>query len=54
MENGAMDLPESDFRQKFGFSKPSKDAPIVTHCLKGGRAGKSAEFLTQNGYTNVK
>ena len=49
-----MALSDDDFAKKFGFSKPSKSDPLVTHCMKGGRAGKAAEALQQLGYNNVQ
>jgi len=49
----ALNLDEGDFEAKYGFAKPAKDAKLVTHCMKGGRAGKGAKALTDAGWTNV-
>lgn len=50
----AFQLNDSCFEAKYGFAKPSKDASIVTHCLKGGRASKAQKSLEELGFTNVK
>ncbi len=50
----AFNMDEAAFKEKYGFDKPAKDAAIVTHCLKGGRAAKGADAMTNLGYSNVK
>merc|ERR1712226_314171 len=50
----AAELSEADFKTKYGFDKLPKDAPIATHCTKGGRASKGAAAFIMAGYTNVK
>jgi rhodanese-related sulfurtransferase len=50
----AISLTEAEFEAKYGFPKPSIDAKIVTHCIGGGRAGKSEALLQQHGFGNVK
>ncbi len=36
------------------MSEIPKDADIVVICRSGGRSGTISEFLTENGYTNVR
>ena len=50
----AIALSETDFESKYGFRKPEPDAEIVTHCIGGGRAGKSEALLLKNGFVKVK
>ena len=47
-------MDDVTFKDKYGFDKPDKNAPVVTHCLKGGRAGRAAQTLIGQGYANVK
>lgn len=51
----AFSKDDREFLDKYGFSKPAKDASnIVVGCLAGKRAAAAAEQLTQLGYTNLK
>lgn len=46
---------DKEFVDKYGFSKPSKDASnLVVGCLAGKRAAAAAEQLVNLGYTNLK
>eukprot|EP00092_Neocalanus_flemingeri_P007587 GFUD01008189.1.p1 GENE.GFUD01008189.1~~GFUD01008189.1.p1 ORF type:complete len:117 (+),score=34.81 GFUD01008189.1:65-415(+) len=50
----AFKLSSQEFEKKYGFHLPEKEANnIVTHCMKGGRAGKAQGVLTSLGYTSV-
>lgn len=49
-----MNLDEAAFKAKTGIDKPAKDAAIVTHCLKGGRAQRATDALEGLSYSNVK
>merc|ERR1739838_773848 len=50
----AFKLSSQEFEEKYGFCLPEKDANnIVTHCMRGGRAGKAKEVMTSLGYNSV-
>jgi rhodanese-related sulfurtransferase len=51
---GALALSDDDFKAKYGFKKPNKDTPIVTHCWAGMRAQKASDIFIAAGYTHVK
>ncbi len=50
----ALKLDAGAFKSEYKFDLPAKDAAVVTHCLKGGRAGKAVEALKAAGFTNVQ
>ena len=50
----AFQMDDASFKAKYGFDKPAKDAPIVTHCMVGGRSQKAMKGLEIQGYTNVQ
>ena len=50
----AFGLSDEEFKSKYGFDKPAKDAAIVTSCKIGGRAAKGGTMLENLGFTNVK
>jgi len=50
----AMSLDEAAFKEQYGFPKPYIGAPVTTHCNKGGRATRAAEYLRGIGYLNAK
>lgn len=52
--NDALAMDENAFKAQHGFDKPSKDSPLVTHCLKGGRAAKAHEALLSLGYSKTE
>ena len=52
--DGAFQMDDASFKAKYGFDKPSKEAPIVTHCMVGGRSYKAMKGLENQGYTNVQ
>ncbi|CAL4119639.1 unnamed protein product [Meganyctiphanes norvegica] len=47
-----LSLDDASFMSKYGFAKPSLDAPLVTHCGKGGRARRAYNLLHEKGFTN--
>lgn len=49
---GALDLPEEDFEDLFGFDKPSKDKELVFFCQAGLRSAAAEELVGTFGYTN--
>lgn len=48
-----MFLPEEEFEDRFGFSKPEKDKEVVFYCKAGVRGSAAAQLAKQQGYTNV-
>lgn len=50
----ALNLSESEFKEKFGRDKPAKEQEVVFHCKMGGRAGKATELAMSLGFTNAK
>ena len=50
----AIALDDAGFQTKFGFSKPTSDTQIITHCMKGGRAQKAADALLGKGFKNLR
>lgn len=48
---GAFDLPEEEFEESFGFSKPAKDTELVFYCLGGVRSTAAEELANSFGYT---
>jgi sulfur-carrier protein adenylyltransferase/sulfurtransferase len=45
-------IPQNDVPQR--LNEIDREREVVVHCKMGGRSQKVAEFLTQNGYPNVK
>lgn len=51
---GAFGLPPEDFKESYGFDKPSQDADIVFSCRSGRRSLlASVVAVEENGYSNV-
>jgi len=50
----ALSLPPDQFRNKFGFEKPTKKQEIIFYCRSGKRARTASEAAKANGYRNVK
>lgn len=46
---GAVHIPIDEFESR--ISEVPTDKPIVTYCMRGGRAGRAAEALRAAGYT---
>ncbi|KAF2722980.1 Rhodanese-like protein [Polychaeton citri CBS 116435] len=49
----ALFLPDEEFEDRFGFSKPAKDKEVVFYCKAGVRASAAAQLAEQQGYKNV-
>ena len=49
----AMFLPEEEFEDRFGFSKPAMDKELVFYCKAGVRSSAAAQLAKQFGYENV-
>ncbi|GAB7334165.1 hypothetical protein MBLNU13_g06233t1 [Cladosporium sp. NU13] len=49
----AMFLPEEEFEDRFGFSKPAMDKELVFYCKAGVRSAAAAQLAKQFGYENV-
>ncbi|CAX40216.1 thiosulfate sulfurtransferase, mitochondrial precursor, putative [Candida dubliniensis CD36] len=47
---GALDLPEEEFQEHFGFSKPSTDKELIFYCLGGVRSTAAEELANTFGY----
>ncbi|XP_032790897.2 rhodanese domain-containing protein CG4456 [Daphnia magna] len=43
-----------DFKNKYGFDKPDKSAPLVVGCFAGKRAAAAGEQLISLGFNNIK
>jgi len=50
----AIAMSDAEFKEKYGFSKPPKDAYIVVSCWSGMRAQKALEILHAAGYSHAK
>ena len=50
----AFGLDAAAFKAKYGFDKPSPDTPIITHCMKGGRAQKAGDALLAKGFQKIR
>ena len=46
---GAVNIPIDDLEGR--IAEVPKDKPIVTYCMRGGRASRAAKLLRENGYT---
>ncbi|KAI6794151.1 hypothetical protein KC367_g6459 [Hortaea werneckii] len=49
----AMFLPEDEFEDRFGFSKPEMGKEVVFYCKSGVRSSAAAQLAQQHGYKNV-
>ncbi|KAK3708040.1 hypothetical protein LTR37_011733 [Vermiconidia calcicola] len=49
----ALFLPEEEFEDRFGFSKPATDKEVVFYCKSGVRSSAAAQLAQQHGYQNV-
>ncbi len=45
---------DSEFKNKYGFDKPAKNADLVVGCLAGKRGAAAGEQLSKLGFTNIK
>jgi adenylyltransferase/sulfurtransferase len=49
MISGAVNIPIDNLEAR--IAEVPKDKPIVTYCMRGGRASRAAEMLRKHGYT---
>ncbi|KAF4550237.1 Thiosulfate sulfurtransferase RDL2-like protein [Elsinoe fawcettii] len=49
----ALLLPEDEFEDRFGFTKPPVDADAIFYCRAGVRSKAASEIAKKGGYTNV-
>ncbi|WPG97605.1 Hypothetical protein R9X50_00038400 [Acrodontium crateriforme] len=49
----ALFLPEEEFVDRFGFSKPATDKEVIFYCKSGVRSSAAAQLAQQCGYKNV-
>ncbi|ODV93268.1 hypothetical protein PACTADRAFT_51881 [Pachysolen tannophilus NRRL Y-2460] len=47
---GALDLPEEEFKDRFGFDKPSVDKELIFYCQGGVRSTLAEELASTFGY----
>lgn len=47
---GAFGLSNEDFKESFGFEKPSKDTELIFYCLAGVRSTSAEELANSFGY----
>lgn len=47
---GALDLSDEDFKENFGFDKPSRDKELIFYCLAGVRSTAAEELANTFGY----
>jgi phage shock protein E len=50
---GVVNIPLDRLREEIGRVAPSKDQPLLLHCLSGGRSGSGTAMLKEMGYRNV-
>ena len=48
---GSVNIPIDDLAAR--LAEIPKDQPVVTYCMRGGRAGRAVDLLRENGYTDV-
>ena len=50
---GVVNIPLDRLRDEITRVAPSKEQPLLLHCLSGGRSGMGAAMLKKMGYRNV-
>jgi len=50
---GALVMDDEDFKEEFGFEKPSLDETIVFSCAAGIRSQHAGQFAKMAGYTDI-
>ena len=50
----AVGMSAEQFKEKYNFEQPAKDASIITHCKMGGRASKAIDALKDAGFFNLQ
>ncbi|RXK52553.1 rhodanese-like domain-containing protein [Aquirufa rosea] len=51
---GAQLIPLGELPERLDEIKADKDAEIIVHCRSGARSGRAKEYLTSEGYSNVR
>lgn len=51
---GAILIPLGDLPDHLDELEPLKNEEIIIHCRSGARSGKAANYLTSQGFTNVR
>jgi rhodanese-related sulfurtransferase len=49
----ALSMSNNNFKQNFGFTKPSKTDKLVFYCRSGARAQSATQIAKNAGYSNV-
>ena len=53
IQDGAFQLNNSDFKQRYGFEKPTQSDRFVLTCRSGRRVLLAEKHLNELGYTNI-
>ncbi|XP_049820335.1 rhodanese domain-containing protein CG4456-like isoform X2 [Aethina tumida] len=53
VESVLKDLPNNEFEEKYGRTKPDFNFPIIFSCRSGKRAGQALEIAKNLGYKNL-
>lgn len=51
---GAQLIPLGELPERLDEIKADKDAEIVVHCRSGARSGRAQQYLSSEGYGNVR
>ena len=52
--NGAVNIPLDELGQRIARIAPDKSAPLLIHCLSGGRSAIATNSLRRSGYTRAQ
>ena len=51
---GAQLIPLGELPERLDEIKADKDAEIIVHCRSGARSGRAQQYLSSEGYSNVR
>ncbi|MHA8062168.1 rhodanese-like domain-containing protein [Aquirufa beregesia] len=51
---GAQLIPLGELPERLDEIKADKDAEIIVHCRSGARSGRAQQYLSSEGYGNVR
>ena len=51
---GAQLIPLGELPERMDEIEADKDAEIIVHCRSGARSGRAKEYLSSEGYSNVR
>lgn len=51
---GAQLIPLGELPERLDEIEVDKDAEIIVHCRSGARSGRAKEYLSSEGYSNVR